>query len=164
MPYSDALEAARWRRGKKAANIHRFLPRPLTSEPHVPGGLRQPLCHYVPTVTHRTMVPAPHTLPGVAAVVTTNNVSNQLHTQQHSSSSTHLPAAQHQGLPRGHYDLLLLQKCFRLYPTEVHTAPLKLLKTESSCLKEIPLQMLPMGMWEPENMKIKKFRWGLFDF
>ena len=44
------------------------------------------------------------------------------------------------------------------------TAPLKLRKTESSCLKEIPLQMLPMGMWEPENMKIKKFRWGLFDF
>ena len=45
-----------------------------------------------------------------------------------------------------------------------YTAPLKLRKTESSCLKEIPLQMLPMGMWEPENMKIKKFRWGLFDF
>ena len=44
------------------------------------------------------------------------------------------------------------------------TAPLKLRKTESSCLKEIPLQMLPMGMWGPENMKIKKFRWGLFDF
>ena len=44
------------------------------------------------------------------------------------------------------------------------TAPLKLRKAESSCLKEIPLQMLPMGMWGPENMKIKKFRWGLFDF
>ena len=44
------------------------------------------------------------------------------------------------------------------------TAPLKLRKTESSCLKEIPLQMLPMGMWGLENIKIKKFRWGLFDF
>ena len=47
---------------------------------------------------------------------------------------------------------------------ELYTAPLKLRKTESSRLKEIPLQMLPMGMWGPENMKIKKFRWGLFDF
>ena len=44
------------------------------------------------------------------------------------------------------------------------TAQLKLRKTESSRLKEIPLQMLPMGMWGPENMKIKKVRWGLFDF
>ena len=46
----------------------------------------------------------------------------------------------------------------------MNTAPLKLRKTESSCLKEIPLQMLPMGMWGPENMKILKIRWGLFDF
>ena len=37
-------------------------------------------------------------------------------------------------------------------------------KIESSCLNKIPLQMLPMGMWGPENMKIKKFRWGLFEF
>ena len=44
------------------------------------------------------------------------------------------------------------------------TAPLKLRKTESSCLKEIPLQILPMGMWGPENMKIEKFRWGLIEF
>ena len=40
----------------------------------------------------------------------------------------------------------------------------KATKIESSCLNEIPLQMLPMGMWGPENMKIKKFRWGLFEF
>ena len=37
-------------------------------------------------------------------------------------------------------------------------------KIESSRLKEIPWQMLPMGMWGPENMKIKKFRWDLFEF
>ena len=52
----------------------------------------------------------------------------------------------------------------QLAMTALCTAPLKLRKIESSCLKEIPLQMLPMGMWGPENMKIKKFRWGLFDF
>ena len=40
----------------------------------------------------------------------------------------------------------------------------KATKIESSCLNEIPLLMLPMGMWGPENMKIKKFRWGLFEF
>ena len=40
----------------------------------------------------------------------------------------------------------------------------KATKIESSCLNEIPLQMLPMGMWGPENMKIKKIRWGLFEF
>ena len=40
----------------------------------------------------------------------------------------------------------------------------KATKIELSCLNEIPLQMLPMGMWGPENMKIKKFRWGLFEF
>ena len=40
----------------------------------------------------------------------------------------------------------------------------KAMKIESSCLNEIPLQMLPMGMWGLENMKIKKFRWGLFEF
>ena len=31
----------------------------------------------------------------------------------------------------------------------------KATKIELSCLNEIPLQMLPMGMWGPENMKIK---------
>ena len=31
----------------------------------------------------------------------------------------------------------------------------KATKNESSCPDEIPLQMLPMGMWGPENMKIK---------
>ena len=40
----------------------------------------------------------------------------------------------------------------------------KATKIESSCLNEIPLQMLPMGMWGPENMKIKKFHWDLFEF
>ena len=40
----------------------------------------------------------------------------------------------------------------------------KATKIESSCLNKIPLQMLPMGMCGPENMKIKKFRWGLFEF
>ena len=40
----------------------------------------------------------------------------------------------------------------------------KATKIESSCLNKIPLQMLPMGIWGPENMKIKKFRWGLFEF
>ena len=74
-----------------------------------------PLCHYVPTVTHRTMVRGWRQCCSCWMLVTTNNVSNQLHTQQHSSSSTHLPAAQHQGLPWGHHDLLLLQKCFRPY-------------------------------------------------
>ena len=47
---------------------------------------------------------------------------------------------------------------------EVHHGSAKATKIESSCLNEIPLQMLPMGMWGPENMKIKKFRWGLFEF
>ena len=37
-------------------------------------------------------------------------------------------------------------------------------KIESSYLNEIPLQMSPKGMWGPENMKIKNFRWGLFEF
>ena len=40
----------------------------------------------------------------------------------------------------------------------------KATKIELSCLNEIPLQMLPMGMWGPVNMKIKKFHWGLFEF
>ena len=40
----------------------------------------------------------------------------------------------------------------------------KATKTESSYLNEIPLQMSPKGMWGPENMKIKNFRWGLFEF
>ena len=31
----------------------------------------------------------------------------------------------------------------------------KATKNESSCPDKIPLQMLPMGMWGPENMKIK---------
>ena len=31
----------------------------------------------------------------------------------------------------------------------------KATKNESSCPDEIPLQMLPMCMWGPENMKIK---------
>ena len=48
-------------------------------------------------------------------------------------------------------------------PGSVHGSA-KATKIESSCLNEIPLQMLPMGMWGPENMKIKKFRWGLFEF
>ena len=37
-------------------------------------------------------------------------------------------------------------------------------KIESSYLNEIPLQMSPKGMWGPENMKIKNFQWGLFEF
>ena len=66
-------------------------------------------------------------------------------------------------------EYILLAYCTLLYLPGPYlallgTAPLKLRKTESSRLKEIPLQMLPMGMWGPENMKIKKFRWGLFDF
>ena len=40
----------------------------------------------------------------------------------------------------------------------------KATKIESSYLNEIPLQMSPKGMWGPENMKIKNFRWGLFEF
>ena len=48
--------------------------------------------------------------------------------------------------------------------TSLHHGSAKATKIESSCLNEIPLQMLPMGMWGPENMKIKKFRWGLFEF
>ena len=32
----------------------------------------------------------------------------------------------------------------------------KATKIESSHLKEIPLQMLPMGMWGPENMTINQ--------
>ena len=40
----------------------------------------------------------------------------------------------------------------------------KATKIESSYLNEIPLQMSSKGMWGPENMKIKKFRWGLFEF
>ena len=36
----------------------------------------------------------------------------------------------------------------------VHSSS-KATKNESSCPDEIPLQMLPMGMWGPENMKIK---------
>ena len=40
----------------------------------------------------------------------------------------------------------------------------KATKIELSCLNEIPLQMSPKGMWGPENMKIKNFRWGLFEF
>ena len=47
--------------------------------------------------------------------------------------------------------------------TAIHGSA-KATKIESSCLNKIPLQMLPMGMWGPENMKIKKFRWGLFEF
>ena len=47
--------------------------------------------------------------------------------------------------------------------TDIHGSA-KATKIESSCLNEIPLQMLPMGMWGPENMKIKKFCWGLFEF
>ena len=66
------------------------------------------------------------------------------------------------GAPSVGIKVVIKLKDFVLSP--VLTAPLKLRKTESSCLKEIPLQMLPMGMWGPENMKIKKFRWGLFDF
>ena len=31
----------------------------------------------------------------------------------------------------------------------------KATKNESSCPDEIPLQMLPMGIWGPENMKIE---------
>merc|ERR1712069_43592 len=50
-----------------------------------------------------------------------------------------------------------------LYYLSVHGSA-KATKIELSCLNEIPLQMLPMGMWGPENMKIKKFRWGLFEF
>ena len=50
-------------------------------------------------------------------------------------------------------------------PSDQHVhGSAKATKIESSCLNEIPLQMLPMGMWGPENMKIKKFRWGLFEF
>ena len=45
-----------------------------------------------------------------------------------------------------------------------HHGSAKATKIESSCLNEIPHLMLPMGMWGPENMKIKKFRWGLFEF
>ena len=37
-------------------------------------------------------------------------------------------------------------------------------KIESSYLNEIPLQMSPKGMWGPENIKNKNFRWGLFEF
>ena len=40
----------------------------------------------------------------------------------------------------------------------------KATKIESSYLNEIPLQMSPKGMWGPENIKIKNFRWGLFEF
>ena len=40
----------------------------------------------------------------------------------------------------------------------------KATKNESSCPDEIPLQMLPMGMWGPENMKIKNIWWRIFDF
>ena len=40
----------------------------------------------------------------------------------------------------------------------------KATKIELWYLNEIPLQMSPKDMWGPENMKIKKFRWGLFEF
>ena len=36
----------------------------------------------------------------------------------------------------------------------VHSSS-KATKNESSCPDEIPLQMLPMGIWGPENMKIE---------
>ena len=40
----------------------------------------------------------------------------------------------------------------------------KATKNESSCPDEIPLQMLPMGIWGPENMKIENIWWRIFDF
>ena len=40
----------------------------------------------------------------------------------------------------------------------------KATKIESSYLNEILLQMSPKGTWGPENMKIKNFCWGLFEF
>ena len=36
----------------------------------------------------------------------------------------------------------------------VHSSS-KATKNESSCPDKIPLQMLPMGIWGPENMKIE---------
>ena len=53
------------------------------------------------------------------------------------------------------------------YSGEVNVAThgsAKATKIESSYLNEIPLHMSPRGMWGPENMKIKNFRWGLFEF
>ena len=50
-----------------------------------------------------------------------------------------------------------------IYMKEGHGSA-KATKIESSYLNEIPLQMSPKGMWGPENMKNKNFRWGLFEF
>ena len=36
-----------------------------------------------------------------------------------------------------------------------HHSSSKATKNESSCPDEIPLQMLPMGIWGPENMKLE---------
>ena len=59
----------------------------------------------------------------------------------------------------------IVVKCIKDYQflRSLHSSS-KATKNESSCPSKIPLQMLPMGIWGPENMKIKNIWWRIFDF
>ena len=49
---------------------------------------------------------------------------------------------------------VITEKAPEITQGTVHSSS-KATKNESSCPDEIPLQMLPMGIWGPENMKIE---------
>ena len=56
-------------------------------------------------------------------------------------------------IERSNYQFYVL-KCEYCIAMRGHSSS-KATKNESSCPDEIPLQMLPMGIWGPENMKIE---------